>query len=55
MSETLEILYSETRTFPPPAELAANANVKAEAYEEADENGQSFWEQQAKRISWTKQ
>jgi acetyl-CoA synthetase len=54
MSETLENLYSETRTFPPPAELAAAANVKAEAYDEADENRQWFWEQQAKRLTWTK-
>ncbi|RSM64607.1 acetate--CoA ligase [Actinoplanes sp. ATCC 53533] len=54
MSETLENLYSETRTFPPPAELAANANVKAEAYQKADENREGFWEQQAKRLHWTK-
>ncbi len=31
MSETLENLSSETRRFPPPADLAAAANVKAEA------------------------
>jgi len=54
VSETLENLYSETRTFPPPAELAANANVNAEAYQEADENREGFWEQQAKRLHWAK-
>ena len=33
--ETLENLLSEERQFPPPAELAAAANVTQEAYEEA--------------------
>src|SRR5690349_1790859 len=54
MSETLENLYSETRTFPPPAELAAAANVKAAAYQEADDNREAFWEQQARRLHWAK-
>ena len=35
MSEALDNLLHETRQFPPPAELAANANVTAEAYDEA--------------------
>src|SRR6187551_470987 len=52
MSETLENLYSETRTFPPPAGLAASANVKAEAYDEAAEDRLAFWEKQAERLSW---
>ena len=55
MSETLENLYSETRTFPPPAELAANANVTAAAYDEAGRDRLGFWEQQAQRLSWAKQ
>ncbi|MFI5934868.1 acetate--CoA ligase [Actinoplanes sp. NPDC051494] len=54
MSETLANLSSETRRFAPPAELAANANVTAEAYAEADGNRQGFWEQQAQRLSWAK-
>ncbi|AGL13957.1 acetate--CoA ligase [Actinoplanes sp. N902-109] len=54
MSETLENLYSETRQFPPPADLAANANVKAEAYDAASADREGFWEQQAKRLSWAK-
>nr|BFE77192.1 hypothetical protein GCM10020092_104930 [Actinoplanes digitatis] len=52
MSETLENLYSETRTFPPPASLAASANVKAEAYDEAAEDRLAFWEKQAERLDW---
>ncbi|MFI7602789.1 acetate--CoA ligase [Actinoplanes sp. NPDC049681] len=54
MSETLENLYSETRQFPPPAELAAAANVTAEAYERADADRLAYWEEQARRLTWAK-
>ncbi|MEV6305125.1 acetate--CoA ligase [Actinoplanes sp. NPDC051861] len=54
MSETLENLYSETRQFPPPADLAADANVKAEAYEEAASDRLAFWARQAERLTWAK-
>ncbi|GGQ70506.1 acetate--CoA ligase [Couchioplanes azureus] len=54
MSETLENLYSETRQFPPPAELAAAANVKADAYERARADRLGFWAEQAQRLTWTK-
>ncbi|MEV4275881.1 acetate--CoA ligase [Actinoplanes xinjiangensis] len=54
MSETLENLSSETRQFPPPADLAANANVKADAYEEAASDRLAFWAKQAGRLSWSK-
>ncbi|HWS33042.1 MAG TPA: AMP-binding protein, partial [Actinoplanes sp.] len=54
MSETLENLYSETRQFPPPADLAANANVKADAYEEAAADRLAFWAKQAERLTWAK-
>ncbi|MEU4694534.1 acetate--CoA ligase [Actinoplanes sp. NPDC023714] len=54
MSETLENLSSETRKFPPPAELAANANVKAEAYDEAGADRLAFWASQAERLTWAK-
>ncbi|WP_430781049.1 acetate--CoA ligase [Actinoplanes sp. G11-F43] len=54
MSETLENLSSETRQFPPPAELAANANVTAEAYEEAASDRLAFWAKQAERLAWAK-
>jgi acetyl-CoA synthetase len=51
----LENLLSEDRQFPPPAELAANANVKADAYEEAAEDRLAFWEKQARRLDWFKE
>ncbi|GAA4239407.1 acetate--CoA ligase [Actinomadura meridiana] len=52
--ETLSNLLQETRRFSPPAELAASANVKAEAYEQASEDTLGFWAEQADRLSWTK-
>ena len=55
MSETLENLSSETRQFPPPEAVAAAANVKAEAYEQAATDRLGFWEQQARRLSWAKE
>ncbi|MFC7529464.1 acetate--CoA ligase [Actinoplanes sp. GCM10030250] len=54
MSETLENLSSETRKFSPPTDLAANANVKAEAYEEAASDRLAFWARQAERLVWAK-
>ena len=42
----------EERHFDPPEELAKNANVKADAYDEADKDRLAFWGKQAERISW---
>ncbi|WUJ75832.1 acetate--CoA ligase [Kribbella soli] len=42
----------EERRFEPPAELAANANLKADAYERAAADLEGFWAEQAKRITW---
>ncbi|MEV4758212.1 acetate--CoA ligase [Micromonospora sp. NPDC049559] len=55
MSETLANLLQETREFPPPAALAAEANVTAAAYEEAAADRLAFWERQARRLSWAKE
>lgn len=53
MSEdTLSNLLHEERRFEPPAELAENANVKADAYDEADADRLAFWEKAAERLSW---
>src|ERR1041384_1398201 len=52
MSETLENLSTETRQFPPPEQIAADANVKAEAYQEAAADRLAFWAEQAGRLSW---
>jgi acetyl-CoA synthetase len=54
MSETLENLLQETRRFEPPAQLAADANVKAEAYDLAASDRLAFWERQAGRLEWAK-
>jgi acetyl-CoA synthetase len=54
MSETLENLLQETRRFEPPAQLAADANVRADAYDEAAGDRLAFWERQAGRLDWAK-
>lgn len=43
-SETLSNLSHEERRFPPPADLAAAANVKAEAYAAASQDFEGFWQ-----------
>jgi acetyl-CoA synthetase len=50
--QTLENLSTEERRFEPPQQFAANANVTAEAYEEAERDRLGFWEQQAERLDW---
>jgi acetyl-CoA synthetase len=55
MSETLANLLNETRQFPPPPELAANANVKEDAYEAASADRLAFWAAQADRLTWAKE
>ncbi|MGH3658118.1 MAG: AMP-binding protein, partial [Micromonosporaceae bacterium] len=50
--ETLSNLLHETRRFPPPAELAAQANVTADAYEAATADREAFWAKQAGRLDW---
>lgn len=52
--ETLSNLLQETRRFPPPPDLAASANVQADAYERAAEDRLGFWAEQADRLAWTK-
>ncbi|MFI5894288.1 acetate--CoA ligase [Actinoplanes sp. NPDC051513] len=54
MSETLANLSSETRQFPPPEQIAADANVKADAYEEAAADRLAWWAKQAERLTWAK-
>ncbi|MBI1759583.1 MAG: acetate--CoA ligase [Actinobacteria bacterium] len=51
---TLANLLQEARRFAPPVELAANANVTAEAYESAAADRLAFWAEQAERLSWTR-
>ena len=54
-NEALSNLLHENRRFEPPADLAANANVKADAYDAAAADPEAFWAEQAKRISWAEE
>ncbi|MFI8437070.1 acetate--CoA ligase [Streptomyces sp. NPDC079020] len=51
-NESLANLLREERKFAPPAELAANANVTAQAYEQAEADRLGFWAEQARRLTW---
>ncbi|MEU5051442.1 acetate--CoA ligase [Streptomyces sp. NPDC021096] len=51
-NESLANLLKEERRFAPPAGLAAEANVTAEAYEQAKADRLGFWAAQARRLSW---
>ena len=48
----VEALATESRRFPPPGELAAAANVTADAYERAAADRLGFWEDAARRLEW---
>jgi len=50
--ETLSNLLHEERRYEPPAELAAAANVTAEAYARAEADPEAFWAEQAQRLDW---
>ena len=52
--EILSNLLQESRRFDPPAELAAHANVTAEAYTEAATDRLAFWADKAGRLTWDK-
>ncbi|MES4902577.1 MULTISPECIES: acetate--CoA ligase [unclassified Streptomyces] len=51
-NESLANLLREERRFAPPADLAADANVTAEAYERAKADRLGFWAEQARRLTW---
>ncbi len=50
--ETLSNLLKEDRRFEPPEDLAADANLKEEAYARADADPEAFWAEQAERLHW---
>ena len=52
--DALSNLLQEDRTFAPPAELAANANVTEEAYARAAADREAFWAEAAERLDWGK-
>ncbi|PUB24003.1 acetyl-coenzyme A synthetase [Promicromonospora sp. AC04] len=52
-SPSLENLLHETRSFPPSAEFAAQANAKADLYEKASADRLGFWAEQAQNlVTW---
>ena len=52
MNDSLSNLLSENRTFAPSPEFAAQANAKADLYEEAERDRLAFWEKQASNLYW---
>ncbi|MEV4892072.1 acetate--CoA ligase [Nonomuraea sp. NPDC055795] len=52
--QALSNLLQENRRFAPPADLAAAANVTADAYDEAAADRLGFWERAADRLTWAK-
>jgi acetyl-CoA synthetase len=54
-SPAIENLFSEGRTFPPPDEFKANALVSDRSlHEQAEQDLEGFWAEQAGRLHWTK-
>ncbi|MGI8647071.1 MAG: acetate--CoA ligase [Acidimicrobiales bacterium] len=53
MESALSNLLHEDRRFNPPPELAASANVTEAAYAQAEQDRLRFWEEQARRLSWS--
>ncbi|WP_287929404.1 acetate--CoA ligase [Arthrobacter sp.] len=53
--DALENLLTENRQFPPSADFAANAIVKAGEYDAANEDRPAFWGKQARELlTWSK-
>ncbi len=52
MNDSLSNLLSENRTFAPSPEFVAQANAKADLYDEAERDRLAFWEQQANKLHW---
>lgn len=51
-SPALDNLLSESRTFPPSPEFAAQANATAEDFARAEADREAFWAAQADRLHW---
>jgi acetyl-CoA synthetase len=51
-NETLSNLSTESRSFPPSAEFAAQANATEEMYARADADREAFWAEQADQLHW---
>jgi acetyl-CoA synthetase len=51
-SPALDNLLTESRTFPPSPEFAAQANATAQLYADADADREAFWAAQAEYLTW---
>jgi acetyl-CoA synthetase len=55
VSEDIDVLLSETRRFPPPAEFQRAAHVSSRAlYDEAARDAESFWARMAATLDWSR-
>ncbi|MGE3163835.1 MAG: acetate--CoA ligase [Planctomycetota bacterium] len=52
MSQPIEDLLREERTFPPSREFASSANAAADIYDRAAADPISYWESEARRLTW---
>ena len=52
MSEALDNLSQEDRTFAPSPEFAAQANAQPSIFDEANKDRLAFWEKQASALHW---
>ena len=52
--QTLANLSTEDRRFEPPAQIAEQANLTADAYDAAAKDREGFWAEQAERLSWSR-
>ena len=56
MSEKIENLLGEDRTFDPPTSIVENANATQEWFDLANEDRLAYWQKQAlERITWYKE
>ena len=54
ISDSLENLSYEDRTFAPSNKFAESANIKSDVYNRAEKDRLAFWAKQAERLTWDK-
>jgi acetyl-CoA synthetase len=55
ISDSLENLSYEDRTFAPSKNFAESANIKSDVYNQAEKDRLAFWAKQAERLTWDKE
>ena len=52
-TRSIDVMMSETRSFPPSPDFARHANATAALYSEAADNPEAWWTRQAlERLTW---